>query len=50
MSMNRWLLEQVAPAYDAMHADPSRAIPAEQVFASLRVHHAERMKRTERES
>ena len=31
-----WLLEDVAPVYDAMKADPSRAIPAAQVFDALR--------------
>lgn len=32
----RQLLEDVAPVYEAMKADPSRAIPAAQVFDSLR--------------
>ena len=30
-AMERWLNEQVGPAYDAMKADPSRAIDANQV-------------------
>jgi antitoxin ParD1/3/4 len=34
--MERWLLEAVAPAYDAMAADPSRGVPAEDVFAAAR--------------
>jgi antitoxin ParD1/3/4 len=34
--VERWLLEEVAPAYDAMNADPSRAIPAGTVFSELR--------------
>ena len=35
----RWLREEVVPAYDAWKADPSRAIPAEEVFAELRALH-----------
>jgi len=35
-AVERWLLEEVAPAYDAMNADPSRAIPAGTVFSELR--------------
>ncbi len=34
-ALEAWLREQVAPAYDAMKADPSRAVPAEKVRASL---------------
>jgi putative addiction module CopG family antidote len=34
-ALETWLREQVAPAYDAIKADPSRAIPAEKVRASL---------------
>jgi hypothetical protein len=32
------------PVYDAMQADPGRAIPASQVMASLDALHAERLK------
>ncbi len=35
-AVSRWLHEEVAPVYDAMKADSSRAIPAAQVFHSLR--------------
>lgn len=35
-AVSRWLHEEVAPVYDAMKSDPSRAIPAAQVFRSLR--------------
>jgi antitoxin ParD1/3/4 len=35
-SMERWLIEAVAPAHDAMAADPSRGLPAEAVFAATR--------------
>lgn len=38
---NGWLREEVVPAYDAWKADPSRAIPAEEVFAELRAPHGE---------
>ena len=34
-ALETWLKEKVAPAYDAIKADPSRAISAEQVRASL---------------
>ena len=42
-AVERWLRDEVAPAAAAMQADPSRAIPAEQVFAGLRALHAERL-------
>jgi antitoxin ParD1/3/4 len=42
--MERWLREEVLPVYDAMQADPGRAIPASQVTASLDALHAERLK------
>jgi putative addiction module CopG family antidote len=34
-ALESWLREQVAPAYDAIKADPSRAVPADAVRASL---------------
>ena len=43
-AVERWLREDVAPVYDAMKADPSRGVPAEQVFASVRARHAQRLK------
>lgn len=48
-AVERWLMEEVAPVYDAMEADPSRAVPAEEVFASIRARHAARMKADGRE-
>ncbi len=48
-AVERWLREEVAPAYDAMKADPSRAIPAKKVFAKIRAHHATRLKAARRE-
>jgi len=35
-AVERWLLNEVAPTYDAMKADPCRAIKAEAVFSELR--------------
>jgi antitoxin ParD1/3/4 len=43
-AVERWLREDVAPVYDAMLDDPNRAIDAEEVFASIRAHHADRLK------
>ena len=39
-----WLDTKVGPVFDAMQANPSRAIPAEQVRERLRAHHATRLK------
>lgn len=35
-----WLREEVAPAYDAMEADPSQARSSGDVFAAIRDRHA----------
>ena len=35
-----WLNKQVGPAYDALKADPSRAVTADQVRARLAAEHA----------
>ena len=45
-AMEQWLREEVVPVYDAYQADPGRAIPAEEVFAEIRHHHAVRMRKT----
>jgi hypothetical protein len=34
-----WLRHQVGPAYDALKADPSRAVTANQVLARLSAEH-----------
>lgn len=47
-AVERWLREDVAPVYDAMKADPKRAIPAAKVFAAIRAHHAARMRAAKR--
>ena len=38
-AVERWLREQVAPAYDALKADPSRAIGVDQLRAALAAEH-----------
>lgn len=43
-AVERWLREEVAPAYNAWQADPSRSIPIDQVFDGIRAHHADRLK------
>lgn len=39
-AVESWLCEQVGPAYDALKADPSRAVTADQVRARLAAEHA----------
>jgi len=39
-AVENWLNNQVAPAYDALKAEPSRAVSAEQVRARLAAEHA----------
>ena len=39
-AIESWLHEQVGPAYDALKADPSRAVTADQVRARLAAEHA----------
>jgi antitoxin ParD1/3/4 len=34
-----WLRDQAAPAYDALKADPSRAVSVKQVLARLAAEH-----------
>lgn len=43
-AVEKWLHDEVAPTYDAMQADPRRALSAESVFADVRAHHAARLK------
>jgi len=45
-AVERWLREDVAAAYDALQADPSRAIPAHEVFAAIRARNQEPGTRT----
>ena len=39
-AVENWLNSQVGPAYDALKADPSRAVSADQVRARLAAEHA----------
>jgi antitoxin ParD1/3/4 len=41
-AVERWLRTDVVAAYDALKADPNRAIPASEVFAAVRARHEER--------
>lgn len=43
-AVERWLREDVATTHDAMQADPSRGIPAQDVFDQIRARHADRLK------
>jgi hypothetical protein len=40
--VERWLVEEVAPTYDAMMADPDSAISLDDVHAAILAHHAAR--------
>src|ERR1700692_848056 len=48
-AVENWLREEVIGVCDAMQSDPGRAIPAEQVFATIRARHADRLKKQRRE-
>ena len=39
-AVESWLQQQVGPAYDALKADPSRAVSVDQVRARLAAEHA----------
>jgi putative addiction module CopG family antidote len=39
-AVENWLHDQVGPAYDALKADPSRAVTVDQVRARLAAEHA----------
>ena len=41
--VENWLVNEVAGVYDTMEKDPGRAISIEQVFATLRARHADRI-------
>ena len=42
-AVERWLRTEVVQAYDELDANPGSAVPAEQVFAELRSHIANRI-------
>lgn len=41
-AMENWLQQQVAPAYDALKADPKRAVSVDKVRARLAAEHEKR--------
>lgn len=43
-AVERWLRDEVAPVYDAMQADPDRALAASDVFSAIRARHAADLK------
>ena len=43
-AVERWLREDVAPAYDRIKANPKRGIAAGKVFTEIRARHARRLK------
>jgi antitoxin ParD1/3/4 len=43
--VERWLRNKVGPAYDALKADPSRAVGADQIRARLAAEHQKAMRR-----
>jgi antitoxin ParD1/3/4 len=45
-AVERWLRDEVVPVAAAMRDDPSRAIPAAQVFNEIREMHAKRSRRS----
>jgi antitoxin ParD1/3/4 len=47
-AVEHWLRWEVAPVYDAMKADPKRAVPEEKVFAAVRAYHARKLKAPKR--
>lgn len=38
-AVDNWLMQEVAPAYDALKADPARAVTADQLRATLAAEH-----------
>jgi antitoxin ParD1/3/4 len=44
-AVERWLREQVAPAYDALKADQSRVVSADDVRATLSAEHKKAAKK-----
>ncbi len=48
-AVEKWLREEVIAVADAIESDRSRAIPADQVFATIRARHTERLKKKRRE-
>jgi antitoxin ParD1/3/4 len=47
-AVERWLIDEVVPLYDAMHENPGRGRSAQQVAEKLRTHHEMRTKNASR--
>ena len=45
-AVEKWLLSEVAPIYDAMQVDPERGVGIDDVFERVRVAHLERTKKS----
>jgi len=43
-AIESWVRSEVGPVYDAMKADPKRAVSAKKAFAAVRARHAEKPK------
>ena len=43
-AVERWLRDEVAPTFDALTADPSRAMNGTEIAARLKAHHSKRLK------
>jgi antitoxin ParD1/3/4 len=39
-SIDKWLREEVAPVYDAMQANPGRAVPIQEIRSAIKARHA----------
>ena len=44
-AIEKWLRDEVIGVFDAMDANPGRAIPGAQAFAAIRARHADRLKK-----
>jgi antitoxin ParD1/3/4 len=49
-AVEKWLRDEVMEVCDAMQTNPGRALPADQVFATIRARHADRLSKKRRES
>jgi antitoxin ParD1/3/4 len=50
IAVERWLQEEVAATYDAMKANPGRAITADNVLAGLRERHRHRLAQSQQQA
>jgi antitoxin ParD1/3/4 len=48
-AVERWLQEDVVSTFDAMQTSPGRAISADQVFATIRARHTDRLTKNKSE-